>query len=157
MTSISTWRSDRARSEGTMEQKNVKPEDIHAGMKLRILVDDLWSAAKGDIIELRDLQMPIHNNSNAKYFSYGPEGKRWYPACHAVRAVAIAERINQGKAEIVRSLDSQMSAGEASASSPDDEHARMMKFFFGCKPSDPASLPPPPRVIGRSWDQLVDD
>lgn len=31
-----------------------------------------------------------------------------------------------------------------------------MMFFFGCKPSDPSRLPPPPRVIGMTWDDYVD-
>jgi hypothetical protein len=38
----------------------------------------------------------------------------------------------------------------------EDEHTRMMKFFFGRGPTDPSKLPPAPRALGRSWDDLAD-
>lgn len=36
------------------------------------------------------------------------------------------------------------------------EKAAELKFFFGCKPSDPDKLPPPPKVLGMTWDELAD-
>ncbi len=38
-----------------------------------------------------------------------------------------------------------------------DEHIRLMKFFFGCGPTDPAKLPPAPQVVGRSYESIWDD
>ena len=38
----------------------------------------------------------------------------------------------------------------------DDEHTRLMLFFFGCGPSDASRLPPSPRELGSSWDELAD-
>jgi hypothetical protein len=36
------------------------------------------------------------------------------------------------------------------------EKAAELKFFFGCKPSDPDKLPPPPKVLGMTWDELAE-
>jgi len=38
----------------------------------------------------------------------------------------------------------------------EDEHAKMCKFFFGRTPTDPSKLPPPPKVLGTSWDELAE-
>lgn len=38
------------------------------------------------------------------------------------------------------------------------ENERQFNFFFpGMKMSDPNKLPPPPRILGRSWDSIADD
>ncbi len=39
----------------------------------------------------------------------------------------------------------------------ESEGDRLMHFFFQCSPSDPKKLPGPPKVIGRSWDELAGD
>lgn len=55
-------------------------------------------------------------------------------------------------------IDSPQSVIEAQNSPPkENEHARMMRFFCGVGPTDPSKLPPPPKVLGRSWDDWVDD
>lgn len=38
-----------------------------------------------------------------------------------------------------------------------NEHADMMRFFFQRGPTDPKTLPPAPRAVGRTYDSIWDD
>ncbi len=46
---------------------------------------------------------------------------------------------------------------DAKASEKLDDKEKEMMFFFKCKPTDPSTLPPPPKVLGRSWDDIADE
>lgn len=58
---------------------------------------------------------------------------------------------------IVRKPVSKVTAAPVASTTKEDEHTRMMAFFFQCKPSDPDKLPPPPKQLGLTswsiWDE----
>jgi hypothetical protein len=80
-------------------------------------------------------------------------GKAW----HTIDSIGGVGKLNQQHDEVVKDayLIRRPIPGTATTTD-DDEHTRLMRFFFGCKPSDPNKLPPAPRVFGRSWDDYDD-
>lgn len=66
------------------------------------------------------------------------------------------------RAEFIERIEKQICwrVGSATSKAPlpreDSDRTRHMRFFFGCRPSDPSRLPPPPKPVLGGWPDLDD-
>lgn len=76
--------------------------------------------------------------------------KRWLPAS----AMLAGARQTNDKGTLWRTIvDPQKAQASRTAEVKKvSEHTRMMRFFFGCDPTPPEKLPPPPKVIPSEPD-----
>lgn len=85
----------------------------------------------------------------------------WTPASHGGHLIGQnpGPRIDGSYLFVIRKgyieSHTQEDGGSKSTTPMLDEHARLMRFFFGCGPSDPGSLPPSPKPADV-WPDIDD-